>query len=132
MVVNRACVPPSKLCCYEQGLREDVKIAGTEELQMHHLCRAMDFLAANRRAIERAVCHRIADLLNVDVELIFYDTTSLHFEIDDEDESQDRTAADDRGDRVLRKRGKSNNGRDDATQFVVGLAVTRDGPPVCH
>lgn len=27
----------------------------------------------------------MTDLLNADVELIFYDTTSLHFEIDDED-----------------------------------------------
>ena len=74
----------------------------------------------------------MADLLNADVELIFYDTTSLHFEVDDEDEPRDRPAADGRDDRVLRKRGKSKNGRDDAPQLVVGLAVTRDGLPVCH
>ena len=28
----------------------------------------------------------VADLFNLDVDLIFYDTTSLHFEIDEEDE----------------------------------------------
>ena len=27
----------------------------------------------------------MADLLNLDVEVVFYDTTSLHFEIDEED-----------------------------------------------
>lgn len=27
----------------------------------------------------------MADLLNLDVEIIFYDTTSLHFEVDAED-----------------------------------------------
>jgi transposase len=30
----------------------------------------------------------------------------------------------------LRKRGKAKNGRDDAPQIVIGLAVTRDGFPV--
>ena len=132
MVANRACAPASKLYCYEQWLCEDVKIAGTEALELHHLYRAMDFLAENQRAIEEAVYYRMADLLNADVELIFYDTTSLHFEVDDEDEPRDRPAADGRDDRVLRKRGKSKNGRDDAPQLVVGLAVTRDGLPVCH
>ena len=132
MVANRACAPASKLYCYEQWLCQDVKIAGTEALQLHHLYRAMDFLADNHRAIEEAVYYRMADLLNADVELIFYDTTSLHFEVDDEDEVRERATEDgDRG-RVLRRRGKSKNGRDDAPQLVVGLAVTRDGLPVCH
>jgi hypothetical protein len=37
----------------------------------------MDFLEANKPAIEEAIYFRIADLLNLDVELIFYDTPSL-------------------------------------------------------
>ena len=45
----------------------------------------MDFLEANKEAIEREIFFRVADLLNLDVEVIFYDTTSLHFEIDEED-----------------------------------------------
>lgn len=139
MIANRACAPASKLYCYEQWLRQDVRIAGTEALQLHHLYRAMDFLEAHKEAIEEAVYYRMADLLNADVELIFYDTTSLHFEIDDEDAG---VGADDtlRGSRdaggktyrAPRKRGKSKNGRDDAPQVVVGLAVTRDGFPVRH
>ena len=32
--------------------------------------------------MEREIFHRVADLLNLDVEVLFYDTTSLHFEID--------------------------------------------------
>ncbi len=32
MVANRACAPSSKLYCYEQWLREDVRIEGTESL----------------------------------------------------------------------------------------------------
>lgn len=45
----------------------------------------MDFLEANKHAIEEAIDFRGAGLLNAKVELIFYDTPSLHFEIDKED-----------------------------------------------
>jgi hypothetical protein len=52
MVANRACAPSSKLACYEQWLARDVRIAGTRELELQHLYRAMDFLEANRESIE--------------------------------------------------------------------------------
>lgn len=125
MVANRACSPFSKLYCYEQWLREDVRIEGADELELHHLYRAMDFLDEHREDIEEEVFYRVSDLLNLDVDLIFYDTTSLHFEI----EQPDDDTADEVG---LRKRGYSKNGRGDAPQLVVGLAVTRDGLPVRH
>jgi hypothetical protein len=83
MVANRACAPCSKLYCYEQWLREEVRIEGTDTLALHHLYRAMDILEAEKEEIEQALYFRLADLLHLDVELIFYDTTSLHFEIDE-------------------------------------------------
>jgi len=139
MVANRACAASSKLYCCEQWLREEVRIAGTETLELQHLYRAMDFLEANKDAIERAIYFRVADLFNLDVEVIFYDTTSLHFEVDEEDRG---TGAEDhvKGSQAAgakrypapRKRGKAKNGRDDVPQIVVGLAVTRDGFPVRH
>lgn len=138
LVANRACAPASKLYCYEQWLTEDVKIAGTETLKLHHLYRTMDVLEANKDAIEEAIYFRMADLLNADVELVFYDTTSLHFEIDDEDRGdehglvQGSHAAGHKTYQAPRKRGHSKNGRSDAPQIVVGLAVTRDGLPVRH
>ncbi len=128
MVANRALAPCSKLYCYEQWLREDVRIEGCEGLGLHHLYRAMDFLVAHREAIEEAVYFRVADLLNLQVDLIFYDTTSLHFEVDEEDPGR----AEESEDKGLRKRGHSKNGRGDAPQVVVGLAVTREGLPVRH
>jgi hypothetical protein len=39
LVANRACAPSSKLYCYEQWLREDVCIDGTDTLALHHLYR---------------------------------------------------------------------------------------------
>ena len=81
----------------------------------------------------------MADLFNLDVDLIFYDTTSLHFEIDEEDQGAGEneqvhgsTPAGGKTYKALRKRGKSKNGRGDVPQIVVGLAVTRDGFPVRH
>ena len=139
MVANRACAPCSKLYCYEQWLREDVRIAGTDTLDLHHLYRAMDVLEAHKDGIEQALYVRLADLLNLDVELIFYDTTSLHFASDEMDQGhgeddlvEGSMAAGAKVYKALRKRGMSKNGRSDAPQMVIGLAVTRDGLPVRH
>ena len=139
MVANRALAGCSKLYCYEQWLREDVRIAGTQALSLQHLYRAMDFLEANKEAIERAIFFRVADLLSLDVEVTFYDTTSLHFEVDDEDHGlgaedlvHGSQAAGRKAYAAPRKRGHPKNGRGDVPQIVVGLAVTREGFPVRH
>ncbi len=139
MVANRACAPCSKLYCWEQWLKEEVHIPGTQGLSLQHLYRAMDFLEANKEPIEREIFHRVADLLNLDVEVLFYDTTSLHFEIDQDDEGggpedtvHGSKAAGAKTYRAPRKRGLSKNGRGDAPQIVVGMAVTREGFPVRH
>ena len=139
MVANRACAPSSKLYCHEQWLAEDVRIEGCEALELHHLYRAMDFLEAHKEALEEGLYFRMADLLNLDVEVVFYDTTSLHFEVDEEDtgvgeddEVRGSRAAGAKTYRAVRKRGKSKNGRGDVPQVMVGLAVTRDGFPVRH
>lgn len=137
MVANRALAPCSKLYCWERWLARDVRIAGTRSLRLQHLYRAMDFLARHREEIEREIFFRVSDLLNLDVDLIFYDTTSLHFEIDEEDPLPEAERPEDGSGReakegAQRRRGHSKNGRGDAPQLVVGLAVTRDGLPVRH
>jgi transposase len=98
----------------------------------------MDFLEANKESIEQALFYRVADLLNLDVDVIFYDTTSLHFEIDEEDrgnkagEVKGSKAAGAKTYTAPRQRGHAKNGRSDVPQIVVGLAVTREGFPVRH
>ena len=138
LVANRATAPCSKLYCYEQWLREDVRLVGTADLGLHHLYRAMDFLEAHKDAIEQSVYFQVSNLLNLEVDILFYDTTSLHFEVDEEDQGdaqgQVRGSAPSGGKRypAPRKRGYSKNGRSDAPQVVIGLAVSRDGIPVRH
>ncbi len=133
MVANRSLDPYSKLYCWEQWLREEVFLPSASRLELHHLYLGMDFLEEHKAELEKAIYFSMSDLMNADVDLIFYDTTSLHFEIDDEDETVQHKRFDG-GDRrsysPQRKRGHAKNGRDDAPQIVVGLAVTRDGLPV--
>lgn len=139
MVANRALAPCSKLHCWEQWLTEDIQIRGTRDLQLHHLYRAMDHLEANKESIEKEIYFRVSDLFNLDVDIIFYDTTSLHFEIDEEDRGKGEEdlvngsyPSGHKTYKAPRKFGYPKNGRWDAPQIVVGLAVTRDGIPVRH
>lgn len=132
MVANRLHDPCSKLRCFETWLPEEVFLPRSEDLELQNLYRAMDFWEAHKEKIEEAVYFRMADLMNADVDLIFYDTTSLHFEIDLEDEypSTGNRLAGEKPYPPLRRRGHSKNGRTDAPQLVVGMAVTREGLPV--
>ena len=84
---------------------------------------AMDFLHAEAREVEQGVFFHTADLLNLDVVLVFYDTTMASFSIDEEDEASEDLGA------GLRQWGKSKDGGW-AVQVVVALAVTREGLPV--
>ena len=126
LVAHRVCAPSSKLHCHGRWLAEEARIPGCEGLELQHLYRAMDVLEENAHSLEEGLYHRLADLLNLDVEVMFYDTTSLHFEVPEED------VDDPAGDPGLRRRGHSKNGRGDAPQVLVGLAVTREGFPVRH
>ena len=99
----------------------------------------MDVLEAHTEAIEHALDVRLADWLNLDVELLCYETTSWHCEIDaraqghgEDDLVEGRLAAGSKTYKAPRKRGMAKNGRSDAPPSVIGLAVTRDGLPVRH
>jgi len=132
MVANRSLAPRSKLYCYEQWMREEVYFPAGAGIDLHHLYRAMDLLEKHHETIEREVFWRTCDLLQAQVDLIFYDTTTLHCEIEEEDEWESRgnRAAGGRRYPALRRFGYPKNGRDDVPQVVVGLAVTREGLPV--
>ena len=47
--------------------------------------RAMDWLHAVRGDLEKQVFDQVADLLNLEVDLLFFDTTSTYFEVEDAD-----------------------------------------------
>jgi transposase len=128
MTANRLARPASKLSCYEHWLADEVYWPEAKSLVLEHLYRAMDFLLEHIAVLEQEIFYRTADLLNADVDLIFWDTTTLYCEIDDEDD--DGEVWHDQEIAALRKRGHNKEGRDGNPQVVVGLALTREGLPV--
>lgn len=118
MVANRAIAPRSKLGL-ERWVGRKALIEGLEEVQAHNLYRAMDFLVEHSEELQRTVFFSVASLLNLEVDLLFFDTTSTYFELDEDD-----------GEDGLRRYGHSKDHRPDLPQVVIGLAVTRQGIPV--
>jgi transposase len=111
--------------------RENYLIPGTEALDLHHLYRAMAFLGQEiepkgpktlgsprcvKDLIEEELFERRRDLFT-EVELVFFDTTSLYFE--------------GRGGESIGKRGNSKDHRPDLYQMVVGMALDVEGRPIC-
>lgn len=117
MVANRALAPASKLAV-EEWAEKDVFLGTGEAIQVQHLYRSMDFLLEHAEAVQKEVFWSTAELLNLTVDLIFFDTTNTYFEMEDP------------GDSELLAYGKSKHKRDDLPQITIGLAVTRDGIPV--
>jgi Transposase DDE domain len=130
LVANRAIAPMSKLSAAEWAT-EDVAIPGLAGMDDDQAYRAMDLLveADTQGKVQEAVFFAVAHLLNLEVDVLFFDTTSTYFERDDEDEPGDGDG-DGAGREGFRRYGKSKDHRDDLPQIVIGLAVTREGIPV--
>lgn len=137
LVANRALAPSSKLAA-TRWIEHDVVIDGLDSVVDEACYRAMDWLVEVEPQLSRIVYDNTADLLNLEVDLLFFDTTSTYFEIEDADSP---VARDERGNIVtdgedtvketgFRTWGKSKDSRPDLPQIVVGMAVTRDGIPV--
>jgi transposase len=121
LVANRAVDPMSKLSAAEWA-SSDVAIPGLVGMDDDQAYRAMDLLAdADAEArVQEAVFFAAANLLNLEVDLLFFDTTSTFFQRDTEES----------GPGAFRVYGHSKDHRPDLPQVVIGLAVTREGIPV--
>jgi hypothetical protein len=139
LVASRALAPSSKLAAAE-WMSRDVYIDGLGEVSDDACYRAMDWLHDVRDELEKQVYAAAADLLNLEVDLLFFDTTSTYFEPEDADEEVVPNWRGEKGAGDLdadpdqaagfRAHGKSQESRDDLPKIVIGLAVTRDGIPV--
>ena len=134
LVANRALAPSSKLAA-ASWVSHDVHVPGLPEVSEDACYRAMDWLLQVEPTLAKNVYDAVADLLNLEVDLLFFDTTSTHFQIEQADtpvprdeEGKPADDADHTG--AFRTWGKSKDHRDDLPQVVIGMAVTRDGIPV--
>jgi len=133
MVCQRCLEPASKLEA-TRWLGRDVVIDGLDSVSDDRLYRAMDFLLDCAERAQESVFFSVASLLNLEVDVVFFDTTSTYFEtdVDDplDDDDGEGAAVDAGGEGSLRRRGHSKDHRPDLPQVVIGLAVTREGIPV--
>ena len=113
--------------------KTDYQIDGCELLQLHHLYRAMAWLGeelhkdqqagktpfaprcTKDRIEEQLFAHR-SDLFT-DLQLVFFDTTSIYFE--------------GKGGQDIGQRGFSKDHRPDLYQMVVGTVLDGQGRPIC-
>ena len=108
-------------------------VAGAADLQLHHLYRAMAWLGERLPAAEQRGSTRLVDLCTKDrieegifarrrdlftnLEVVFFDTTSIYFE--------------GAGGEELGQYGHSKDHRPDLKQLVVGAVLDGDGRPIC-
>lgn len=114
LVITRLCYPTSKLKTTDylfkyQGLTIDVE----------SIYRYMDKLQIQQKQIVQQISYaHTLKVLNNELNLIFYDVTTLYFEAEQEDE--------------LRKTGFSKDGKHQHPQIVLGLLVSVGGYPLTY
>ncbi len=128
-VLHRLMISGSDRHCVKW--RRDYLIPGTEDLDLHHLYRAMSFLGQspsdedlgeglglrrNKDLIEEMMFNRKRHLFS-ELELVFFDTTSIYFE--------------GQGGGYFGNRGFSKDHRPDLHQMVVGAVLDDSGHPIC-
>ena len=113
--------------------KKDYEIAGTENVELHQTYRTMGWLGetlpldqqkdatpfsprCRKDAFEEALFDRRRDLFS-ELELVFFDTTSIYFEGE--------------GGAELGQYGHSKDHRPDRKQIVVGVVIDGQGRPLC-
>lgn len=117
MLLERLQEPCSKRSNYIHQL----DYAGLEPVYLQHLYRALDKLADNNQQIQKQIFQTGRDLFNQQLDVVFYDVTTLYFESDDEFET---------GKRQLRKKGFSKDGKTGHTQVLFCMMIDRDKTPI--
>ena len=135
LVAQRALKPASKLAA-TKWVAQQVAVPACPPFTDDGAYAAMDFLLQALGEVAGEIFGSVAHLLNLDLDLVFVDTTSTYFELDLPDELAElQDKVDDDGiarpvEQGARRFGHSKDFRTDLPQVVIAMAVTRDGVPV--
>jgi hypothetical protein len=91
LVASRALAPSSKLAAAD-WITNDVHIDGLPEADEDACYRAMDWLHRIEPHLAKSIYFQVTHLLNLEVDLLFFDTTSTYFETEHPDEPVFRDA----------------------------------------
>jgi hypothetical protein len=137
MVANRLSPTPLSKLAGAAWVTKRVFIDGLPGLTDDACYRAMDFFLDALPELQKEVFFAVANLLNLEVDLLFFDASSTYWERDGEDEEllddedEDEPAEETNpAEGASRRYGRSKDHRNDLPQVVIGLAVTRQGIPV--
>lgn len=112
MVVQHLLEPMSKLGTFNHQDR----YAKLPELKLQHLYRSLDILSQSKEKIEDHVFALNYNLLNMNIDVVFYDVTTFAFESVNQD--------------GLRDFGYSKDNKYNEVQVVMGLLIDSDGFPI--
>lgn len=112
MAIQHLLSPTSKLSTHEKQQR----YTKLPEVELHHLYRSLDILCASKETIEAHLFQMNRDLFNMQVDVVFYDVTTFHFESVKQDSLKDF--------------GYSKNAKFNEVQVVLGMLVDCEGRPV--
>jgi transposase len=114
LVLYRLVYPKSKLKTTEYLYRYQQK-----EYSEDDIYRYMDKLHTTQKEVAQKISfEHTKAILGQDISVVFYDVTTVYFEIDNEDE--------------LRKTGFSKEGKHQNPQIVLGLLVSKNGYPLAY
>ena len=122
LVLNRILEPYSKKRA-ELWL-EEVYEPRFSNLKLQHFYRCLDFLDEHKPEVEEELFGEVKDLFNLELDIVFYDTTSVYFEGE--------------GPEGLAKKGYSKDKRPDLNQtcsersepILIGVLMTKEGIPI--
>ena len=135
LVAQRALEPGSKLAA-TGWVAERVAIADCLGFSDDSAYAVMDFLLDALGEIAARIFDSVAHLLNLDVDIVFVDTTSTYWEVDVPTSgptcgpNRRSTTESARRSRAGLAGSASEGPRDDLPQVVIAMAVARDGMPV--
>lgn len=118
MVASRFIKPGSKLKVFEHWQKRMYPEMVQDKIHLHQLYRTLDVLSVHKEEVEAGLFWHGRDLLNLEVDVVLYDLTTLRFESTRTDLGE------------LRQFGYSKEMRTDCTQVVLGLLVTPEGLPL--
>lgn len=114
LVLYRLVYPKSKLKTTEYLYRYSQKAYSEDDIY-----RYLDKLHSSQKELVQQISfEHTKSLFNGNINVVFYDVTTVYFEIDDEDE--------------LRKTGFSKEGKHQNPQIVLGLLVSKHGYPLAY
>lgn len=114
LVIARLCFPASKLKTTDYLRQYQFYITDEDKIY-----RYLDKLHnTQKQRVQQISYEHTKKILNAEISIVFYDVTTLYFEIDQEDE--------------LRKTGFSKEGKHQHPQIVLRLLVSVDGYPLAY